>query len=41
MKVIQKWMNGSSKDIAFYRRGIVLLSERWEKIIENGENYFD
>jgi len=40
---IQKWMNEwiSSKDIAFYHRGIVRLPERWEKIVENGGNYFD
>ncbi|KYN11081.1 hypothetical protein ALC57_16782 [Trachymyrmex cornetzi] len=26
---------------AFYRRGIALLPERWEKVVENGGNYFD
>ncbi|KYN14785.1 hypothetical protein ALC57_12993 [Trachymyrmex cornetzi] len=29
------------KDIAFYCRGIALLPERWEKVVENGGNYFD
>jgi len=39
---VQKWMDEwiASKDIAFYRRGITLLPEKWEKVVENG-NYFD
>lgn len=42
-KEVQKWVDGwiVSKDIAFYRRGIALLPERWEKVVENGGNYFD
>jgi len=28
-------------DTVFYRRGIALLLEKWEKVVENGENYFD
>jgi len=35
---VDEWI--ASKDIAFYRRGIALLPERWEKV-ENGGNYFD
>jgi len=40
---VQKWVNEwiALKDAAFYRRGIVLLPERWEKVVENGEKYFD
>jgi len=39
---VQKWVNEwiASKDTAFYRHGIALLLEKWEKV-ENGGNYFD
>ncbi|KYN17090.1 hypothetical protein ALC57_10641, partial [Trachymyrmex cornetzi] len=29
------------KRTAFYRRGIALVPERWEKVVENGGNYLD
>jgi len=40
---VQKWMDEwiASKDITFYHHGIVLLPKRWEKVVENGENYYD
>ncbi|KMQ92519.1 transposase [Lasius niger] len=40
---VQKWVDEwiASKDIAFYRHGIALLPERWEKVVENERNYFD
>ena len=38
-KRVDEWF--ASKDTAFYRRGIVLLPERWEKVVENEGNYFD
>jgi len=34
-------VRGKERSTAFYRRGITLLSERWEIVIENGGNYFD
>jgi len=33
---VDEWI--ALKDTAFYR-GIVLLPERWEKVVENGGNY--
>jgi len=40
---VQKWVDEwiTLKDTVFYHRGIVLLPERWEKVVENGGNYFD
>jgi [histone H3]-lysine36 N-dimethyltransferase SETMAR len=40
---VQKWMDEwlASKDSSFYRRGIQLLPERWEKVIENDGQYLD
>jgi len=35
---MDEWI--ASKDTAFYRREIALLPERWEKVVENGGNYF-
>lgn len=40
---VQKWMDEwtTLKDTAFYHRGIALLSEKLEKVVKNGEHYFD
>jgi len=40
---VQKWVDKwiASKDTVLYHRGIALLPERWEKVVENGRNYFD
>jgi len=40
---VHKWMDEwiALKDTAFYRRGIALLSERLEKIVESEGKYFD
>jgi len=35
---MDEWI--ASKDTAFNSRGIALLPERWEKVIENAGNYF-
>ena len=42
-KDIEKWVSEwiVSKDESFFRRGIRLLSERWEKVIANDGQYFD
>jgi len=39
---VQKWVDEwiATQDTAFYHRGIALLPKRWEKVIENGGNYF-
>jgi len=35
MKIPKKWINSwiASKDANFFRRGIHMLSEKWEKVI--------
>lgn len=40
---VQKWIDDwiSSKDRAFFRRGIDLLPEMWEKVIASDGKYFD
>jgi len=38
---VKKWVNQwiASKSKSFYRRGIQLLQEKWEKVIENNGLY--
>jgi len=36
---IDDWI--ASKDEAFFRRGIHMLPERWEKIMASGGHYFE
>jgi len=31
----------ASKDEAFFRRGIRMLPERWEKVVASDEQYFE
>ena len=40
---VEKWISEwiVSKDESFFRRGIRLLLERWEKVIANNGQYFD
>ena len=38
-KWVSEWI--ASKDESFFRRGIRLLPERWEKVIANDGQYFD
>jgi hypothetical protein len=38
-KLVDEWI--SSKDDSFYRRGIQLLPEKWQKVVENDGQYFD
>lgn len=40
---VRKWIDDfiASKDKEFFYRGIHLLPEKWEKVIENCGNYFD
>ena len=40
---VEKWISDwiASKDESFFRRGIRLLPERWEKVIANDGQYFD
>ncbi|EFN87812.1 hypothetical protein EAI_12805, partial [Harpegnathos saltator] len=39
----QKWVSDgiASKDRSFYRRGIAMLPERWERVAANDGKYFD
>jgi hypothetical protein len=43
LKSIQKALGSYflSRSESFYKKGIQLLPERWEKVILNDENYFD
>ncbi|KAG5327264.1 MOS1T transposase, partial [Pseudoatta argentina] len=38
----QKWIDSwiASKDMSFFRRGIHVLPERWEKVVESDGQYF-
>ncbi|KAG5308637.1 MOS1T transposase, partial [Pseudoatta argentina] len=38
----QKWIDSwiASKDMSFFRRGIHVLPERWEKVVSSDEQYF-
>ncbi|KAG5325739.1 MOS1T transposase, partial [Pseudoatta argentina] len=38
----QKWIDSwiASKDMSFFRRGIHVLPERWEKVVESDGKYF-
>ncbi|KAG5327623.1 MOS1T transposase, partial [Pseudoatta argentina] len=38
----QKWIDSwiASKDMSFFRRGIHVLSERWEKVVSSDGQYF-
>jgi len=36
---IDDWI--ASKDEAFFRRGIHMLSERWEKVVASDGHYFE
>ncbi|KAG5323421.1 MOS1T transposase, partial [Pseudoatta argentina] len=38
----QKWIDSwiASKDMAFFRRGIHVLPERWEKVVSSDGQYF-
>lgn len=40
---VRKWIDEwiASKDDSFFRRGIRMLPERWEKVVENDGKYFD
>ena len=40
---VEKWVSEwiASNDESFFRRGIRLLPERWEKVIANDGQYFD
>ena len=39
----KKWIDSwiASKDVLFFRRGIHMLSERWEKVVASDEQYFE
>lgn len=39
----KKWIDSwiASKDVSFFRRGIHLLPERWEKVVSSDGQYFD
>jgi len=34
-------MIGASKDEAFFRRGIHMLPEKWEKVVASDGHYFE
>ncbi|KAG5319439.1 MOS1T transposase, partial [Pseudoatta argentina] len=38
----QKWIDSwiASKDMSFFRRGIHVLPERWEKVVSSDGQYF-
>ncbi|KAG5319647.1 MOS1T transposase, partial [Pseudoatta argentina] len=38
----QKWFDSwiASKDMSFFRRGIHVLPERWEKVVSSDGQYF-
>ena len=39
----KKWIDSwiASKDMSFFRRGIHILSERWEKVVSSDGQYFN
>jgi len=39
----KKWVDGwiASKDADFFRRGILMLPERWEKVVASDGQYFE
>ncbi|KAG5305955.1 MOS1T transposase, partial [Pseudoatta argentina] len=41
-EVAQKWIDSwrASKDMSFFRRGIHVLPERWEKVVSSDGQYF-